>query len=177
MALGDELVRELSMMVVQCVHTYTRTHPAQWQMTYWNNFRAVCGCYDNQCSLGFHLAMWQRLWRQLEAEPVAEPAQSKACENLVDAGAAATAAAASTSTSRGCRAWTAKPRTSTLGGNLFTLHTERSPFPTAPCGFLQFVFVSNSCAGGEGAACFQLWISWKVLGIWAQCEFLFGEVS
>lgn len=32
----------------------------------------VCGCYDNQCSLGFYLAMWQGLWRQPEAESVAE---------------------------------------------------------------------------------------------------------
>ena len=64
-------------------HTHTH-HSDRWPIEIISEL--FCGCYDNQCSLGFHLAMWQGLWRQLEAESVAESAQSKACENLVDAG-------------------------------------------------------------------------------------------
>lgn len=66
-------------------HTHTHMHPSdRWPIEIISEL--FCGCYDNQCSLGFHLAMWQGLWRQLEAESVAESTQSKACENLVDAG-------------------------------------------------------------------------------------------
>ena len=101
-------------------HTYTH-HSDRWPIEIISEL--FCGCYDNQCSLGFHLAMWQGLWRQLEAEPVAEPAQAKACERLGGCWLPPLLSTLLLLRPRGCGAWTVKSCTSAVWGNQFALYT------------------------------------------------------
>ena len=101
-------------------HTYTH-HSDRWPIEIISEL--FCGCYDNQCSLGFHLAMWQGLWRQLEAEPVAEPTQAKACERLGGCWLPPLLSTLLLLRPRGCGAWTVKSCTSAVWGNQFALYT------------------------------------------------------
>ena len=113
--------------VVGCAHRHTHalthTYTPQWQMTYWNNFRAV---------------LWllrQPMLSWLSSGHVTgtlTSARGRACgwvrtvKGLWEAGwvlAAAAALHAAASASRGCGAWTVKSCTSAVWGTQFALYT------------------------------------------------------
>lgn len=133
--------------VVGCAHRHTHTHI---HTTVTDDCEIIselfCGCYDNQCSLGFHLANDPGTLTSARGEPVAESTQSGLWEaGVVLAAAAALHAAASAS--QGAAEHGLLNPALLLRGNQFALYTtvrrliNHSGFPSLTS--YKFVFMSN----------------------------------